>query len=372
MIQNGRIGRVEHAVDLIRFPNTLSQNAEEIEARSRNCIFVGTMHNSPYFIDFGLLMNPHIFICGVTGSGKTYLMRSLMLKLWAVGGATLLVLDFTGEYYTFASFAGGATNDPKNADMLMEEMNNGIIYFGLKDIAPEQAKVRMAESIMGAIVKRMRTGRVGRRVFLLLDEAWKLLEGSVALETLLREGRKYGYGLVFSSQLLEDIDLAMLSNAATVFLFRLQNRRGLDRLAVNYGLADRHVAAIQSLAVGSCIAVQVLTTGKRSVCMIERVHGIEVEDIVCIVSGGPMRLEIGRRKFENCIRKNCGAEALGDTLSLNGSEGRIELARLISLLLRHCSGDAVLAAMRELTVDEGDIADAFAAALAAQVGANGV
>ncbi len=371
MIPNGRIGSVEHAVDMIQFPDTLSQHAEEIEARSRSCIFVGAMHNSPYFIDFGLLMNPHIFICGVTGSGKTYLMRNLMLKLWAAGDATLLVLDFTGEYAAFASFAGEESSDPENIDELMDERKDGMLYFGMKGITSEQDKVRTAESIMGTVVERMRASNTGGRVFLLLDEAWKLLRGSASLETLLREGRKYGYGLVFSSQLLEDIDLAMLSNAATVFLFRLQNRRGLDRLAVNYGLAERHVAAIQDLAVGSCMAVQVLATGRRSVCMIEKVHGIEVEDVVRVVSGGSMMLEIGRRKFENCIRENCGAEALRDALALNSGAGRIELAALVSLLLKHSSGDAVLAAMRELAVDEGDIAAAFAVALIARADANG-
>ncbi len=363
MLMGRYTGNTEHAADLIRFPDTLSESESDIESHSRSCIFVGTMHNAPYFLDLGASINPHVFICGITGSGKTYLMRNLMLKLWALDDATVLVPDFTGEYEAFTSFTGETCSNPENADKLLRERKGGILYFNMKGIATEQARVKAVERIMDTAVKCMRANAGGGRVFLVLDEAWKLLKGSTALKTLLREGRKYGYGLLFSSQLLEDIDFAMLSNAATVFLFRLQNKHGLERLAANYGLASRHIDVVQNLAVGSCMVIQSLATGRRSACLIERVHGIDMEGVVHMALDGKMKLEIGRHKFEECIRRNCGAEALEAALALNGSEARIELAKLVALLLKHCSGDTILAALRGLAVDEESLADAFASAL---------
>lgn len=348
----------------------LSQDAREIDERSKGAIFVGMMHRAPYFLDFGILMNPHVFICGVTGSGKTYLMRNLMLKLWATGDALILVLDFTGEYATFAESADEAKVGPENIEKLLVERNKGILYCGMKGMGTEETKVRIAENMMSIAAEHMRTNDGTRRVFILLDEAWKLLKDSVAFETLLREGRKYGYGLVFSSQLVEDMDLAMLSNAASVFLFRLQNKRGLERLATNYGLNNNHVSAIQGLPVGSCMVIQVLATGKKSVCLIGKVHGVDTESTIYIALGDSVRLEIGRHRFEKTIRRNCGEEALNAVLALNGSENHMELTRLVTLLLAHCGSDAVLAALRGLGVDEENTADAFAVALTTQVDTN--
>ena len=122
---------------------------------------------------------------------------------------------------------------------MVSEGRRGIVHVDLSGIPSEPNKVRAAEGILAGIAENMRRadGLEGRRVFVMLDEAWKLLRESRALETILREGRKYRHGLIFSSQLVEDVDLALLSNAATLFAFRLQNSQSLERLARNYNLA---------------------------------------------------------------------------------------------------------------------------------------
>ncbi len=128
---------------------------------------------------------------------------------------------------------------------IVESRSKGIVHFDLSGITSEASKVGVADGILRGIAGNMRRSDnlCGKRVFIMLDEAWKLLAESNSLETILREGRKYRHGLIFSSQLMEDVDLALLSNAATLFAFRLQNSQSLERLARNYNLRACEIRA---------------------------------------------------------------------------------------------------------------------------------
>lgn len=184
------------------------------------------------------------------------------------------------------------------------------------------------------------------------------------MHTILREGRKYKHGLIFSSQLVEDMDFAMLSNAATLFVFRLQNKQGLDRLAKNYNLSERHVELIQKLGVGSCAVIQSNSSGKRDFFIIEKVHGIEIEEFTRILIGGKMHMEIAKSKFERVMKNVCEAEVLSRITAMNVQRGSLELSELIVLLLRSgVKSRGILAALRHLGLDEDSIADSFAVAV---------
>ena len=74
---------------------------------------------------------------------------------------------------------------------MLAERASGVIYVCLKESGNEQSKVNLADSILKTVLENMRVADKGkRRVFIILDEAWKLLGSSMALQTLLREGRK--------------------------------------------------------------------------------------------------------------------------------------------------------------------------------------
>ncbi|MCL5238864.1 MAG: type IV secretory system conjugative DNA transfer family protein [Candidatus Marsarchaeota archaeon] len=357
------VSGIEFVSDLIRLPEAHVQEKARMLEGARDGLFVGMSHRVPYFLDIGAAINPHVFICGITGSGKTYLMRNLALKLDKICGAKVVLLDFTGEYEEFARLMG---TNPIGHDGFEEGLDgeSGTLYVNLKTAGDEMQRVRLAGMLLATILKRMRLADCAHKTFVVLDESWKLLKEDRSLNTLLREGRKYGYGLVFSSQLVEDVDLAMLSNAATLFIFRLQNRKGLERLAGNYKLAERHLQAIQKLGVGSCVVIQTEKSGRRSFCIVDRTHGVEVEDEVLLYCGEGMRLEIERKRLEDALCAACGREAAWEALRECGQEGRIELPRLVESLIRRCRNRAdVLSALRELGIAEGAIADSFALAV---------
>ena len=76
------------------------------------------------------------------------------------------------------------------------------------------------------------------RCFVVLDEAHKLafVPGSPA-EKLLREGRKFGLGLILASQQPEDFSSVAFANTATKMVFQV----GDDKSAVSRQLARKVV-----------------------------------------------------------------------------------------------------------------------------------
>ena len=58
---------------LLDIPYTEEPGTSEIIRAASNGIFIGNSGkmNVPIFLDFNSLFNPHVFIVGMTGSGKT-------------------------------------------------------------------------------------------------------------------------------------------------------------------------------------------------------------------------------------------------------------------------------------------------------------
>ncbi len=359
------IADAAYASDLIRYPDLHDQQVEELEQSSKRGLFVGNMHGMPYFLNFDSLVNPHIFVCGVTGSGKTYMIRSLALRMRCMLDSLVVLIDFTGEYKEFIELVGEREMLIEDLDAALSSKLPGIAYLNLKSSGDEQRKVKLADEAFARVIERMRLNpQKERKVFIIIDEAWKLLSGSRALQTILREGRKYGHGLIFSSQLIEDVDLAMLSNTATLFIFRLQNKQSLNRIGGNYGLKEEQVALIQNLEVGSCAVIQLKSSGRRGFFHIRKVQGVQGNKILRISLGDGMEFEVSRQKFEETMVKICGKEALSKIIHAAEAKRAIELSDLMRLLIDSgAKRRSVLSAFRTLGVGDREIADAFSVAV---------
>jgi DNA helicase HerA-like ATPase len=338
---------------------------------SKEGVLVGSARFLPCFLNFEPLMNPHIFICGVTGSGKTYLMKSLMLRLSVVMDSLVIVIDFTGEYKSFVELVGLHSRAIEDLPGAIEKRARGIVHFDLGGIKQEGGKVDAADKILAGISEGMRdfSKSSGRRVFVVLDEAWKLLGSSRPLEAILREGRKYGHGLIFSSQLIEDVDMSMLSNAATLFAFRLQNRQSLDGLARNYNMTEEEIARIQNQNVGSCVIVQTNALNKRSLLFVEKVAGIVPATFLKIRTDDSMEIEVSRKRFESEISSICDSAQASRIVHGAEEAGYVELVELIKELIGDgISRGRVLDSIRGLGIKDREIADAFASAVSGIAG----
>ena len=119
---------------LLDIPYTEEPNALEIMASANNGIFIGNSGrmNVPIFLDFGSLFNPHVFIVGMTGSGKTFLMKSLLMRLNFILDSKVIIIDFTGEYQEIANLIGAELHNGSDKTVYGNVSRSS--YFMLKNL----------------------------------------------------------------------------------------------------------------------------------------------------------------------------------------------------------------------------------------------
>ncbi len=352
--------------NLIAVPRLSEQSHAQVERASDGGIFIGCTERSrmPFFMNPELAINPHLFIVGMSGGGKTYLAKNLMIKLYAVLSCQVVLIDFTGEYEEFASFVGCTYCRDLNLQHILGMERQELVYLNLGNMK-EQEKIANGRRVIAELtsIMRMRGLNNSTRLFIVLDEAWKLLRSDPGLETILREGRKYRTGLVLASQLIEDMERELCSNVATFFAFRVQDAGSLARLKQNYELDDAQILRIQNLDVGSCCVVQTYKSGRRGVFTISRVAGLSVKEMFALTTGEAM-VEIEFERVERMVRALARKEPGAVVAKIHAERG-IDLSVLVEELLRLGADRVrVLAALRELGLDDTTLADAFAYAVA--------
>jgi len=340
---------------------------EPFPAQTQNSlIYIGNTRNdsSPFFLDLSCLINPHIFVFGMSGSGKSYLIKSMMVRMSVFASSRVLLIDFTGEYREFVEHLFYREAEIESLDDALESA--GICYFNLMRLG-EQQKQLAAKRILEKILEdaRRRGPRTDYNLFVVLDEAWKLLLNHDTLGVLIREGRKYGIGLILASQLLGDISEAFLSNVATIFAFRIQDGPSIEALSRSYELDAEKANAIQNLDLGSCLVVQIYKGQRRGSFFIDRVKGVQLARPFALKSGDEMRIEIEDAKFTRFLKGLSLSESqIGVVKSFFAGDYSVELSRLISELIslgadRH----EILRGLREIGFGDDEIADAFAEAV---------
>ena len=249
-------------------------------------VFIGSSSkmNMPIFIDFNALFNPHIFIVGMTGSGKTYLMKSLLVRLSFILEASVVMIDLTGEYLELAKMIGAEMHTKRRK--LIGLNLDSTSYFMLKGLK-EKEKAAYASEILKAVALKMR-GNLSdnkKRTFVLLDESWKLIENNEDLEVIVREGRKYGVGLILASQMLEDMSDKIVSNSASIFIFRVQMQRSAEKILADYDLSREYLGTIQAVGQGRCLLIKLDKNNRRSTILINRIIGISLSQKTRLILG---------------------------------------------------------------------------------------
>lgn len=315
-----------------------------------NSIFLGVtkIFDAPFSWTFENLTNPHIAIVGITGSGKSFLVKTFLLRASLIWNTNAIIVDWAGEYKAWVNQSGGRVISLAKGDyinimdlsgmkpldrvkqvitsfeiltdiasypeqrrltgealeqaylnagfnlaevpdankeaptlkdvifLLQEKLqegtysypaelenalyrlrqfaregqdyfarkstvdlaklaSSGLVDIDLSSLPDEKFRALAALFILQSLKEKMRmegwSAAKGLKTIVVLDEAWKVAsdERSDAI-MVVREGRKYQFGLIVASQNPTDINEAILSNVGTTILLRIKFEKFLDYL----------------------------------------------------------------------------------------------------------------------------------------------
>ncbi|MEM2138147.1 MAG: ATP-binding protein, partial [Candidatus Anstonellaceae archaeon] len=340
-----------------------------------NAIYIGRtkIFHVPFYWTFQKTTNPHICIVGITGSGKSYFVKTFLTRASYVWGTNAFIIDWAGEYKDWVKQTGGKVislgkgsainlldtagmkpNDRikqvmrtldlltdisrypeqrrltelaiekayvtskfkldsklqvdglgrqlrpptlKDVQKILEDMSEagsyefpaelenaiyrirqftregedffaqqstidlekltkaGLVDLDLAGLPDETFRGLAALSMLQFIKEKMReegwSPTKGLKLLVVLDEAWKIAkeENSDAV-MIVREGRKYQFGLIVASQNPTDISEAIFSNVGTTFILRVKFERFLDYLQSTLNFSDYMRDEISKLGVG--------------------------------------------------------------------------------------------------------------------------
>lgn len=364
---------------------------------------------APFFWNPKKLVNPHLCVVGISGSGKSYFVKTFITRASLVLGASALILDWAGEYAEWVLLAGGRVVDfgesgvnllglggasphnrasqvlealqiltdissfPKQLRLTEEAIEQAYLQkgFALQKESPGSSKKKppTLENVLAILKRKSRGGadseaaeaarrirnlllssgksfcaqsistesllsglvcvdlhslpteslrslaglailqfvkeRMRRqahaqgpkpRLFVVVDEAWKIAsDGRSDVVSIVREGRKYGFGLVVASQNPTDVHKAIFSSAGTVLCFRLtlSSEREYVRSSLSYsGFLERQS---HFLSVGQALVH--LEFSQQETCprdfLLQKVDGEGMLEVLSLKGGG-MDLEFER------------------------------------------------------------------------------
>ncbi len=419
-----------------------------------NSIYIGRtkMMHVPFYWSFEKLTNPHIAIVGVTGAGKSYLVKTFLTRAAIVWKTNALILDWAGEYIDWVEQTGGQIielggnnflnlldlggNSPLNRirqimrsfeilfetkgredeqrvlEASLEEAylkkgfslntknqnlepptlkdvheillakaetaesvwikeyilnaanmigrftkpgmdffarqstlelgkltSSGLVNIVLKKLPDEDFRILAALSILQYLKERMReeewSASKGLKLYVVLDEAWKVAgdDRSDAI-MIVREGRKYKFGLIVASQNPTDINEAIFSNVGTTFILNLKFERFKDYVRGSLKYSDYIAESIEKFGVGNA-AVNLMYSSKADfprTFLIDKIHGEDpLEEITIRAPGQDLVLD------KSDLRRKLSYEDLDIDPSAILSRSEISSIEFAKLLENHTS-----------------------------------
>ncbi len=370
-------------------------------------IFIGItkLFGVPFTWNFANLANPHISVVGITGSGKSFFVKTFLTRASFVWNTNAIIVDWAGEYIAWVKNSGGVVvslakgdymnlmdlsgtkpldrvkqimnafdiltdisdfpeqrrltaeaieqaylnagfglatlPDPrrevptlKDVTKLLEEKlqegtyqypaelentiyrlrqfsrdgedyfakkstidlgklaTSGLVDIDLSGLPDEKFRAMAALFILQTLEVIMRaegwSSTKGLKALVVLDEAWKIAndERSDAI-TIIREGRKYQFGLIVASQNPTDINEAIFSNVGTTIMLKIKFEKFLDYLQGSLNFSAYIRKEIGNFGVGQAAVDMSFNTSVQfpNVFVIERIVGEVPLDTYTITIG---------------------------------------------------------------------------------------
>lgn len=462
-----------------------------------NSIFIGTTRRFevPFTWTFATLTNPHISVVGITGSGKSFFVKTFLVRASYVWGTNALIIDWAGEYKAWVKQSGGTvislgkgdtinmmdlagmrpldrakqimnsldiisdisefpeqrrltsealeqsylnagfalTGLPplgkeaptlKDVAKMLEEklqegtyqypaelenaiyrlrqysregqdyfakkstvdlgklLNSGLVDIDLSALPDEKFRALAALFILQTLKEKMRaegwSANKGLKTLVVLDEAWKVAsdERSDAI-TIVREGRKYQFGLIVASQNPTDINEAIFSNVGTNIILRIKFQKFVDYIQGSLNFSQFIRGEINKLGVGEAAIDMSFQTSVQfpSTFIINRIVGEVPLDsytitLADIVTDSELRDETISKEFvferlllnSKLVESNISQDLIENIIKdLDKKNRLVDLKEFIRIMLeKNISREQVVTLLRNMGIHDSIIGRSFA------------
>ncbi len=462
-------------------------------------IYIGNtkVFKVPFSWSFLNITNPHIAVVGITGAGKSYFVKTLLVRANYIWGTNAIIIDFAGEYKAWVKQSGGVVvslgagdsinlmdlagmkpidrtkqimtsleiltdisqfpeqrriteeaieqayvnmgfaiseNAPKGKEtptlkeviaLLQEKLqegtyefpaelenavyrlrqfaregedffarkstidlgelsHSGLVAIDLALMSDEKLRAMAALFVLQTLKEIMRSeswsDTKGVKALVVLDEAWKVASDPKSDAVMIvREGRKYQFGLIVASQNPTDINEAIFSNVGTTFILRIKFEKFMDFIQGSLNFSDFIKSEISRFGVGQAAVDMAFQTAIRfpEVFVLDKIFGeeplhvytIDMSDVITeaeAISGAMQR----EYQFESdelrgkLVEYNIGAAAVNTIFeSMDANDRSIKLLEFVRLLKE--SGISVsntVAFLKSLGIDDRLITKTIASA----------
>ena len=425
--------------------------------------------NVPVYWNFKKLINPHIGIVGITGSGKSYLVKTFLTRASLNWESNAIILDWVGEYNSWVKQAGGkvinlgkeklnlmdlvglpkqnriqqiisaldillnlkdhedqrdeieealeeaygktlsSSRKTKKVPTLMDVVGilehrgrkkaarllrrftlegsdffagkstlnlkeltrSGLVCLDLHGLPTEEMRSLAGLTILQYIKEIMRhegiTDEKGIRLFVVLDEAWKIANDERSdVITIIREGRKYNFALIVASQNPTDMHKTIFSNIGTTFVLRLVLKEFKDYVKNSIGYSNFIDSELSKFGVGDAIVNMIFAErqSKSNTFLLNKIDGEEPLFLLTI-RGGDMEVEIEKEQLMKMLYElGLNESQIGIVKTeFEKNDGLLDAEKIVGLLEKFgYSKSSIIVFLRQLGIGEKNMIHIFSLA----------
>ncbi len=257
----------------------------------------------------------------------------------------------------------------KQSTLNLESLTRGgLVCLDLHGLPSEQLRSLAGLTVLQYLKEKMREEgwkkEKGVRLFVVIDEAWKIASDDRSdVISIVREGRKYQFGLVVASQNPTDINKQILSNVGTMLVFKLILKDFKDHVRSSLNYSSFIAAEMDRFGVGEA-AVHVVPSEKADFARTFLMGKIDGEEPLTSfrVGVGEMELEFEKDGFKRrLVELGLADSQMREIASeFEKSDYRLSALSLISLLEKYgYDRSVILSFLREIGVRDAELAGLF-------------
>jgi len=459
-------------------------------------IFVGItkLFSVPFTWTFASLTNPHIAVVGITGAGKSFFVKTFLIRASYIWNTNAVIIDWAGEYRAWVKQSGGTivalgkgdyinimdlsgmrpldrtkqiigsleiltdiedypeqkrltteameqaylnagfllAETPmqgkevpslKNVVSILEEKlqegnytypaelenaiyrirqfaregedyfartstidlgklaSSGLVDIDLSGLPDEKFRALAALFVLQTLKEKMRTegwsAAKGLKTLVVLDEAWKVASDDRSdAVMIIREGRKYQFGLIVASQNPTDINEAIFSNVGTTIMLRIKFEKFLNYLQGSLNFSNFMRKEISKFGVGQAAIDMSFQTSVQfpEVFLLQKVVGeipldvytITIADVLNAqeLADPDVQKEYYLEKMDlnsKVIQANINSEVINNMFKELDSRSRnIDIRSMVQLMVNeHVNKDTIVELLRSLGLSDAIITKIF-------------